>query len=69
MDTELEVHEDEQVTQPFDTQIIRRSGRAHQDPVRYGFLIRGSNEYDEPTSYEEVLKSSESDRWLEAMKS
>ena len=43
-------------------------------PERYGFFISEQNdvlikEDDEPTTYEEYLNSSESDKWLITMKS
>ena len=55
-------------------QTPRRSIRIRTEPVRYGFLIDDVQnitliENDEPESYDEVLKSSERDLWLKAMKS
>ena len=43
-------------------------------PLRYGFVIENDNtshiiENDEPTSYLEAVMSSDSDKWLNAMKS
>ena len=55
-------------------QAPRRSTRVRTEPERYGFLIDDDQnitllENDEPESYDEVLKSSERDLWLKAMKS
>ena len=55
-------------------QAPRRSTRVRTKPERYGFLIDDDQnitllENDEPESYDEVLKSSERDLWLKAMKS
>ena len=62
------------IDEPSHTQEPRRSSRIRVVPERYGFLISDHDdisiiEEDEPTTYEEVLKSSETDKWLEAMKS
>src|SRR5262249_39194428 len=70
-DAEPTTHSDEL---GLDTQAPRRSTRIRTPPVRYGFLIDEVNhvhlvEHDEPESYEEVLKSSESELRLKAMKS
>ena len=55
-------------------QALKRSTRVKTEPERYEFLIDDDQnitllENDEPKSYEEVLKSSERDLWLKAMKS
>ena len=55
-------------------QAPRRFIRVRIEPKRYGFLIDDDQnitllETDELESYEEVLKSSERDLWLKAMKS
>ena len=55
-------------------QAPRRSTRVRTEPERYRFLIDDDQnitllENDEPESYDEVLKSSERDLWLKAMKS
>ena len=51
----------------------RRSGRAHHEPERYGFLISEGNELlvdqDEPTNYREAMAGPESAKWREAMES
>ena len=65
------IHE---IDEPTYTQEPRRSSRIRVVPERYGFLISDHDgisilEEDEPTTYEEVLKSSETDKWLGAMKS
>ena len=54
--------------------MFRRTSRIRSIPERYGFLISEQKdvlliENDEPTTYEESLNSSESDQWLNAMKS
>ena len=54
--------------------MFRRTSRIRSIPKRYGFLISEQKdvlliENDEPTTYEESLNSSESDQWLNAMKS
>ena len=43
-------------------------------PLRYGFVIENDNtshiiENDDPTTYSEAIMSSDSDKWLNAMKS
>ncbi|MCQ7222078.1 hypothetical protein NP006_23540, partial [Salmonella enterica] len=63
-----------QEPQPIVTQSPRRSDRTRNIPERYESLISESNdvlliEDEEPTDYEEVLKSSERDSWLGTMKS
>ena len=55
-------------------QALRRSTRVITEPERYGFLIDDDQnitllENDKPESYDEVLKCSERDLWLKAMKS
>ena len=54
--------------------MLHRTSRIRSVPERYGFLISEQKdvlliENDEPTTYEESLNSSESDQWLNAMKS
>ena len=70
--------EDEQINEVVhsahdETRDLRRSGRVHQAPERYGFLIEQDGaqviEDDEPTTYKEVLSSEDKTKWLEAMNS
>ena len=54
--------------------MFRRTSRIRSVPERYGFLISEQKdvlliENDEPTTYEESLNSSESNKWINAMKS
>ena len=49
-------------------------GRVHNVPLGYGFVIENDNtshiiENDDPTTYSEAIMSSDSDKWLNAMKS
>ena len=67
-------HTDEVMEESIETQTPRRSIRVRTVPKRYEFLVDQHNnvtmiEDNEPTSYDEVLKSSESELWLKAMKS
>ena len=67
-------HTDEIMGESIETQTPRRSIRVRTVPKRYEFLVDQHNnmtmiEDNEPTSYDEVLKSSESELWLKAMKS
>ena len=46
----------------------------HSVPLRYGFVIENDNtnhiiENDEPTTYSKAVISSDSDKWLNTMKS
>ena len=71
---EAVIHDDEFIADSSKTQVFRRISRIRYVPERYGFLIREQKdilliENDEPTTYEESLNSSESDQWLNAMKS
>ncbi|KAJ8753578.1 hypothetical protein K2173_022819 [Erythroxylum novogranatense] len=71
--TQIVTHTDEVTVQPSTTHEIHRSRKIRSVPERYGFLVNEQNdvlliEDDEPTTYEEVLKSSESEKWLQAMK-
>ena len=55
-------------------QDLRRSSRIHQNPEIYGFLVTDNHDvilmdHDEPASYQEAISSTDSDRWLEAIKS
>ena len=51
----------------------KRSGRTHHNPERYEFLITDNNDImivdqSEPITYQEAMDSSDSKKWLEAMK-
>ena len=53
--------------------MLRRSSKICRVPERYGFLISEQNdilliEDDEPSTYEEYLNSSKSNKWLKDMK-
>ena len=67
-----EVHDPQiEIDQPIDPM---RSTRVRTIPERYGFLVDQDEdvtvvENDEPTSYDMVLKGSDSELWLKAMKS
>ena len=63
MDPDPITHNDE-VMGESQTQALRRSIRVRSVPERYGFLVEQDNnlsmiEDNEPTNYDEVLKSSE----------
>ena len=52
----------------------RRSSTTRHNPERYGFLITYNNDVmildqNEPTTYQQAMDSSDSEKWLEAMKS
>ena len=71
---EAVIHDDEFIANSSKTQVFRRTSRIRSVPKGYGFLISKQKdvllvENDEPTTYEESLNSSESDQWLNAMKS
>ena len=58
----------------LETQELRRSARTRRETERYGFLVTGDNDVmvvhdDEPMSYQEAMASSDSEKWLKAMKS
>ncbi|XP_052885251.1 uncharacterized protein LOC128293778 [Gossypium arboreum] len=64
---------EEQVT-AVETQPPRRSLRERHAPERYGFLITMHGDIllidqDEPRTYQEVVASPDSEKWLEAMRS
>ena len=68
------IHDDELIAGSSKTQVFRRTSRIRSVLERYGFLISEQKdvlliENDEPTTYEESMNSSESDQWLNAMKS
>ena len=62
-------------TEPNDSQPVRKSCRPTQTPDHYyGFLADGRVEDsimvdDDPTSYLDAIKSYDSDKWQDAMKS
>ena len=71
---EAVIHDNELIADSSKTQVFRRTSRIRSVPKRYGFLSSEQKdvlliENDEPTTYEESLNSSKSDRWLKAMKS
>ena len=71
---EANIHRDEIATNPSGAQALRRLSRIHTVLERYGFLISEQNdvlliEDDEPTTYEEYLNNTKSNKWLIAMKS
>ena len=73
-DPESITHGDEIIEEPVQTQTPRRSTRVRTVPEKYGFLVDQDKdvtilESNEPVSYDEILKSSESELWLKAMKS
>ena len=60
--------------QPLHTLSLRRSSRVRNVSLRYGFIIENDNtshiiENDDPTTYSEAVMSSDSDKWLNVMKS
>ncbi|KAL4280887.1 hypothetical protein GQ457_03G017760 [Hibiscus cannabinus] len=77
-DIEPEVEEISQVVEEnptdLETQPLRRSTRERHEPERYGFLITTHGDVilvdqDEPKTLQEAVASSESEKWLEAMRS
>ena len=58
-----------------ETQIIRRYGRPRHELERYyGFLLIDNGDLmlidqDDPQTYQDAMNSSDTERWLEAMKS
>ncbi|KAK8713250.1 hypothetical protein V6N13_148472 [Hibiscus sabdariffa] len=57
-----------------ETQPLRRSSRERHEPERYGFLVTTHGDVifvdqDEPKTYQEVVASPDSEKWLEAMRS
>ena len=66
---EADIHRDEIAIGPSKAQALRRSSKIRTVPERYGFLISEQNdillvEDDEPTTYEEYMNNSESEKWL-----
>ncbi|KAK8574323.1 hypothetical protein V6N13_016124 [Hibiscus sabdariffa] len=58
----------------LETQPLRRSTRERHEPERYGFLVTTHGDFilvdqDEPKTYQEAVSSSDSEKWLEAMRS
>ena len=58
----------------LDTHPLRGSTRKHHAPERYGFLITTHDDIilvdqDKPRTYLEAVKSPDSEKWLEAMRS
>ncbi|KAK8679994.1 hypothetical protein V6N13_108949 [Hibiscus sabdariffa] len=58
----------------LETQPLRRSTRERHEPKRYGFLVTTHGDVilvnqDEPKTYQEAVASSDSEKWLEAMRS
>ncbi|KAK8600889.1 hypothetical protein V6N12_050734 [Hibiscus sabdariffa] len=58
----------------LEAQPLRRSTRERHVPERYGFLITTLGDVilvdqDEPTTYQEAVSSTDSEKWLEAMRS
>ena len=67
------IHSHKETVDPFEAQVLRKTGRTRTVQERYGFLINEQRDVlligdDEPTTYEESLNSSKSDKWLVAMK-
>ena len=65
MDPKSITHIDEIIGEPYVTQAPRRSTRVRTLLDESVTVVQN----DEPTSYDEVLKSSDSELWLKAMKS
>ncbi|KAK8562295.1 hypothetical protein V6N12_010379 [Hibiscus sabdariffa] len=58
----------------LETRPLRRSTRERHEPERYGFLVTTHGDvilvdHDEPKTYQEVVSSPDSEKWLEAMRS
>ncbi|KAK8701481.1 hypothetical protein V6N13_019868 [Hibiscus sabdariffa] len=75
---EPEVEQTSQVVEEnltdLETQPLQRSTRQRHEPVRYGFLVTSHGDvilvdHDEPKTYQEVVSSPDSEKWLEAMRS
>ena len=74
MDPESITHTDKVIGDPEVTQAPRHSTRVRTLLERYGFLVDQDEdvtvvENDQPISYDEILKSSDSELWLKAIKS
>ncbi|KAK8704646.1 hypothetical protein V6N13_048264 [Hibiscus sabdariffa] len=77
-DTEPEVEQFSQTVEEnstdLETRPLRRSTRERHEPERYGFLVTTHGDvilvdHDEPKTYQEVVSSPDSEKWLEAMRS
>ncbi|KAK9044682.1 hypothetical protein V6N11_058576 [Hibiscus sabdariffa] len=77
-DTEPEVERFSQTVEEnstdLETRPLRRSTRKRHEPERYGFLVTTHGDvilvdHDEPKTYQEVVSSPDSEKWLEAMRS
>ena len=73
MEIQTDLHNDDESV-PQQTQEPRRSGRIRHEIERYGFLITDDHDVllmdqDEPTTYRDAINSSDSIKWLDAMKS
>ena len=60
-------------TQPLHTPPLWRSNRVRNVPLKYGFIIENDNtshiiENDDPMTYSKAVLSSDSDKWLNAIK-
>ncbi|XP_071933635.1 uncharacterized protein [Coffea arabica] len=72
VEEQLQPHNDGAHTEAVDIQGPHRSVRVRSAPKRYEFLMSQSNDIlviqdDKPTTYQEVLDSPDSSKWLEAM--
>ena len=72
LDNQEDVDESQQAAKtPVETPSIRRSGRIHREPERYGFVMTRYEifvvDHDEPATYREVVSDLEFDKWFEAM--
>ncbi|KAK8584360.1 hypothetical protein V6N12_068604 [Hibiscus sabdariffa] len=77
-DTEPEVERFSQTVEEnstdLETRPLRRSTRERHEPERYGFLVTTHRDvilvdHDEPKTYQEVVSSPDSEKWLEAVRS
>ena len=73
-ESEADIHRDEIIVNPSKAQALRRYSKICTVPEIYRFSISEQNdvlliEDNEPTTYAEYLNSSESNKWLIAMKS
>ncbi|KAK8652037.1 hypothetical protein V6N13_141607 [Hibiscus sabdariffa] len=77
-DTEPEVEQTSQTVEEnstdLETRPLRKSTRERHEPERYGFLVTTHGDvilvdHDEPKTHQEAVSSSDSEKWLEAMRS